>query len=77
MYQRVGYNYQLFINGIKVVDNYITAAYNLSGTSTFNLNSNQNNGERFDAYYTMLRVTHGVARYNDDFIPPTKVFPTY
>ena len=68
--------HQIFIAGVKVGE---VGAYepNFYSSYLFTLGADQYNTGMSDAYFSHLRVTHGVARYNDDFIPPTKVFPTY
>lgn len=68
--------HQLFIGGVKVGE-VVVGEPNFFSSYLFTLGADEYNTSMSDAYFSHLRVTHGLARYTDDFTPPDKPFLNY
>jgi hypothetical protein len=66
--------HQLFIGGVKVGEA-VVGEPNFSQSYLFTLGADQYDTNMSDAYFSHLRVTHGLARYTDDFTPSDEPFP--
>lgn len=72
-----GYS-KFYVNGLNITDstepdtkNYPHTMLHIAGTST----SISSSGDWFSGYIDEFRYTHGVARYTENFTPPTIAFP--
>ena len=75
VYERWGGVFLAFINGVQV--GAVDGGSNLllTNTATLNIAADGDNAFGMAGYIDELRITKGVARYTENFTPPTKPFP--
>jgi hypothetical protein len=69
----------MFVNGVQEGSTYTdsTNYLNPTGRPWIAINANTTNTSSLNGYIDDLRITKGVARYTENFTPPTKAFPDY
>jgi hypothetical protein len=72
---RYGTTLKLFVNGIQVGSN-ATDSTNWISSGSARVGSNESGAQTFYGYIDDLRVTKGIARYVQNFTPPTQAFLT-
>lgn len=75
-FTRDGAIFRGFVNGSKVASANAGTAALLKNTSTLNLAATGNNTDGFVGFMDEVRITKGVARYTENFTPPTAPFPS-
>lgn len=77
---REGNTFRLFLNGSQVTSGSYSEPAPTGNDSTVKIGvrsySSSNAADRYEGNIDDLRVTKGVARYTQDFTPPSQAFPT-
>lgn len=77
---RDGTTYRVFINGEKRFEAVHTTPLNINPTGFFGIGGNARTDssadrEAFNGMFSAIRITAGIARYTQDFVPPNKPYP--
>lgn len=75
VYQRRGGVFQAFLGGVQVGSFNGGSNSLLTNNATLNIGATGSNSDGMVGYIDELRITKGVARYTENFTPPTEPFP--
>lgn len=75
VYQRRGGVFQAFLGGVQVGSFDGGGNSLLANNATLNVGATGSNSDGMVGYIDELRITKGVARYTENFTPPTEPFP--